>query len=258
MDPFNELKTWLLSVVGREDARDIFTMTDWVHCNNHNQYALCLGAKALYLKTCYEKGITPRLIIGSEHLLEVFPLDYDALLNEYNWRCDLACHFNRYAPGVFGFDYKPIPNFFIPECWPSPWNTLLKSSRLTNQDKKKLLPSNYFSYSGFSIILTMAKFFLTEWTIQRSGLKDRNSVDQNFIDRIIGTQFLEPAIAYLFLNSLDEEVEDGSCTYCDFQFHPSPTDTVELRCRQLVEYLQQPKQRQAISKLFNALISNSK
>jgi len=257
MNPFDELKTWLLSFVGREDAHHIFTMTNWVHCNDHDQYALCFGSKALYLKTCYEKEIAPRLIIDSEHLKEVFPLKDHPLLDEYNWREYLACHFDRYAAGVFGFDYRPIPDFFIPAGWPSPWNTLLKSSSLIDQDKEKLLFSNYSSYSGTAIILTLAKFFFTEW--RNLGLKNENSVDQNFIDKqIISSQFLEPAIAYLFLNSLDEEVEDGSCTYCDFQFHPSPTDTVELRCRQLVEYLQQPKQRQAISKLFVALISNSK
>lgn len=240
INPFQELKLWLLQTVGRPQADKILTMRAWHH-NHQGKYALCIGSKALYLEKCREKNIEPQLIISIDHLKEVFPdpNENDADYYQIYYSDWLTGQFERHSPGVFGWDYSPIPNLFCPDMWPTPWNTLLSTSRITlNLELRQP-----------TIMLTFINF------VQAYYLNYFSHYDKIITDVITTKHFLEPAVTYLFLNSLNEEEEDGSCTTCDFVFNYSPTETIESRCRDLQKYLREPKQQQAITSLLKALIS---
>jgi hypothetical protein len=245
INPFQELKVWLLETVGHPMADKILTMKAWHHHNDQGLYALCLGSKALYLERCKEKNIEPQLYISRDHIKQVFPdlhpEDTDCLELYYSdW---LTGQFERYSPGVFGWDYSPLPNVFCPDMWPTPWSTsLLSTSRIALN----------LSLKQPTIMLTLVN------VIQAYYIDRFSQYDQSIIDLIATSKFLQPAVTYLFLNSLDEQEEDGSCTSCDFVFNYSATETVESRCREFAKYLSEPKQQQAIHLLVKALISNSK
>lgn len=224
-------------------ADKILTMKAWHH-NYQNQYALCLGGKALYLEKCKEKNIEPQLFISKDHIKQVFPEPHpkDTDYPEIYYSDWLSGHFGRYSPGVFGWDYRPLPNVFCPDMWPTPWNTLLSTSRIALN----------LGFKQPTIMLTLIS------SIQAYYINCFSQYDQGIVDLIATRKFLEPAVTYLFLSSLDEEEEDGSCTTCDFVFNYSATETVESRCREFAKYLSEPKQQQAIHCLVKALISNSK
>lgn len=243
INPFQELKLWLLQTTGHPMADKILTMKAWHH-NDQNQYALCLGGKALYLEKCKEKNIEPQLIISKDHIKQVFPNLHakDEPYPEIYYSDWLSGHFGRYSPGVFGWDYRPLPNVFCPDMWPTPWNTLLSTSRIALN----------LGFKQPTIMLTLIS------SIQAYYINRFSQYDQGIVDLIATRKFLEPAVTYLFLSSLDEEEEDGSCTTCDFVFNYSATETVESRCREFAKYLSEPKQQQAIHCLVKALISNSK
>lgn len=226
-----------MQIVGRQDAYKILTMKAWHH-NNQDQYALCLGSKALYLETCRHQEVEPQLVITEQHLKDLFEYPYlrEDLLHWSYW---ISNHFHRHSPGLFGWDYNPIPNVFCLEMWPAPWPTLSKNSRL------KLKPS------GASIVSTVITYIQSYYS---EHFPEPNPV---ITDQIVSRTFLEPAIVYLFLQSLDEEEEDGSAATCDFVFNYSATDTVEKRCREFAAYLEEEKQQQSIQILLEALLKNT-